>query len=461
MKEHLTKTHIPFFLSLIIFMLTLLIANQGSETTVWANDLQTPTEDSFVYLPSIFKPIPIPSSVHLIPFATGFTSDAIVDIANAGDARLFALQRNGVVRIVQSDGSIMSTPFLDIRSLVGRISANWELGALGLVFHPNYPATPYVYVSYTHEDQYRITLDRYTVNPTNPNVADPATLVRVLQIKKTGEDNPNVPVSPVHNGGDLSFGPDGYLYMGTGDGGPDPHFGSTVPHDPADHGQRTDVLLGKMLRIDVDPTRGLPPQCNLHADVDGNYSIPPDNPYAGVEGCDEIWATGLRNPWRFSFDAETDDLYIADVGEWIFEEIDFEPSGFAGGANYGWRCFEGSYDQTIDHPIYADRCEPASVYDFPVHEYHHNIGACSITGGFVYRGQRYPDLQGYYIFSDFCSGHVWLLRQMKGAWQSTEVGFKPFISTFGEGADGELYAGNYVGLLPSGTTPTLYRVEVP
>ena len=460
MKQIVQKAPIPLILSLCILPLTLLFTRLVPGAMVQANDAQTTTADTFVYLPSVITTLPVPTAVQLVPFATDFTSDAIVDIANAGDERLFALQRDGIVRIVQPDGSVLPTPFLDFRSLVAPLSDNWEVGALGLTFHPDYPASPYVYVSYTHADSYRITLDRYTVNPATPNVANPDSLLRMLQIKKTGEGDPNVATSPVHNGGDLSFGPDGYLYMGTGDGGPDPEFGSSVPHDPANHGQRTDVLLGKILRIDVDLTRGLPPQCNLNPLYDGNYSVPPDNPYVNAEGCDEIWASGLRNPWRFSFDAKTFDLYIADVGEWLFEEIDFEPAGYAGGANYGWRCFEGSYDQTIDHPIYADRCEPASAYDFPIHEYDHDSG-CSITGGFVYRGQQYPDLQGYYLYSDFCTGHIWILRQVNGEWLSTEIGFQPFISTFGESVNGELYAGNYTGVLPPGTTPTLYRVVVP
>ncbi|MEM7118326.1 MAG: PQQ-dependent sugar dehydrogenase, partial [Chloroflexota bacterium] len=164
-----------------------------------------------------------------------------------------------------------------------------------------------------------------------------------------------------------------------------------------------------------------------------------------------------RNPWRFSFDSMTGNLYISDVGEWIHEEINYEPAGFAGGANYGWRCFEGTYDQTIDHPIYAEACQGIENNTFPVHEYTHaDTLGCSVTGGFVYRGQRFPVLDGYYVFSDFCSGQIWALREIRGSWQSFEMGKLPFISTFGEDVNGELYVGTWS---PNGDPPMLYRLE--
>lgn len=460
MKITLSHKKIPLImLTVFCASIVLLFARTAPKKILLANEQpeNVSAEDGDVYLPVVMKMKPKPKSVSMELFVADLPSDTITDIANAGDARLFLLQRNGIIYIADQNGTLLPDPFLDISSQVADPGINWELGALGLVFHPNFPSTPYVYISYTSEDNYRIHLDRYTVNPANPNIADPNSRLFMLQISKTGETDPNVPVSPVHNGGDLAFGPDGYLYMGTGDGGPDPHFGSTVPHDPANHGQRTDVLLGKILRIDVNGG-GLPPTCdNADTPLDGNYRIPADNPFVGQAGCDEIWSTGLRNPWRMSFDAETGDFYIADVGEWIQEEIDFEAAGSSGGQNYGWRCFEGTYDQTIDHPDYADRCKPASAYDMPVHIYTHaQTGGCSITGGFVYRGSKYPVLDGWYIFSDFCAGQIWLTQQGADGWQTIYVGVQPYISTFGEGTDGELYAA--VSGTLTGEKAAVYRI---
>jgi len=427
-----------------------LLANERSETAVAA--------DTDVYLPLVMKPsIQIPESISLVPIVTDLDIDTITDIANAGDGRLFLLQRDGIIRIVDQNGTLLPDNFLDISNRIADINDNWELGALGLAFHPNFPSTPYVYVSYTAINKYRITLDRYTVNPATPNTADPNSRLLMLQVAKTGEDDPDVSISPVHNGGDLAFGPDGYLYIGTGDGGPDPHFGSTDPHDPANNGQRTDRLLGKILRIAVNGG-GLPPTCDHDGNnQDGNYTIPASNPLVGEDGCDEIWSTGLRNPWRMSFDAETKDFYIADVGEWLQEEINVEVAGSPGGQNYGWRCFEGTYDQTIDHPEYADRCQSASAYDMPAHIYTHALG-CSVTGGFVYRGNQYPILDGWYLFSDFCSGRLWVMRQISGEWLTVQVGTQPFISTFGEGANGELYA---AVRSMNGGSASVYRVTTP
>ncbi len=430
-----------------------LLADERSETAVDAGD--------DLFLPFIVKPKPIPESISLVPLVDELNIDTVTDISNAGDGRLFILQRNGIVRIVDQNGALLPDPFLNISNLIADINFNWELGALGLVFHPDFPNTPYVYISYTSSNKYRITLERYTVNPATPNTANPDSRLFMLQIAKTGETDPNVDTSPVHNGGDLVFGPDGYLYMGTGDGGPDPHFGSTDPHDPANNGQLTNTLLGKILRIDVNGG-GLPPTCDSPAtSLDGNYTVPADNPFVGQVGCDEIWSTGLRNPWRMSFDSKTDDFYIADVGEWIQEEINVEEAGSPGGLNYGWRCFEGTYDQTIDHPVYDAGCHPASSYTMPAHVYTHaETGGCSVTGGFVYRGSQYPILDGWYLFADFCpSGQLWLMRQESGEWNRIQVGRQPFISTFGEGADGELYAA--VSGVLTGDKASVYRIVVP
>lgn len=461
MKRISLNKKIPLIALIIVSAgMALLLARIAPNKTLLANEQSETAVDVDVYLPIIAKPIPIPQSVSLLPVVVDLNVDTVTDIANAGDGRLFLLQRNGIVRVVDQNGTLLPDNFLNISSYIADLGKNWELGALGMAFHPNFPSTPYVYISYTSVNEYRITLDRYTVNPATPNVADPNTRLFMLQIAKTGEDDSNVPVSPVHNGGDLVFGSDGYLYMGTGDGGPDPHVGSTDPHDPANNGQRTDLLLGKIIRLDVNGG-GQEPTCdNPKTDLDGNYTIPADNPFVGQAGCDEIWSTGLRNPWRMSFDAQTGDLYIADVGEWIQEEINVEVAGSSGGENYGWRCFEGTYDQTIDHPNYIAGCQPASAYDMPAHIYTHaETAGCSITGGFVYRGSQYPILDGWYMFSDFCSGQIWVIQEISGEWQRVQVGTQSGISTFGEGADGELYAA-VSGMFSSGKA-VVYRITSP
>jgi len=239
----------------------------------------------------------------------------------------------------------------------------------------------------------------------------------------------------------MAFGADGYLYIGLGDGGPDPFDPNGVPGDPFNHGQRRDVLWGKILRIDPDPARGLAADCG-----NGFYSIPPDNPFLGDNGCDEIWATGLRNPWRFSFDRLNGDLYIGDVGEWIAEEINYQPAGAGAGANYGWHCFEGIDDYTDVHPELAPDCDPQTQYTFPAHFYDHSNNDCSVVGGFVYRGERYPVLYGRYLYGDFCTGRTWTMaRDENGAWEVAPAGETGrYLSTFGQAANGELYAGTWL-----------------
>ncbi len=401
-----------------------------------------------VYLP-VVQAFKWPPTLEAVQFAQGLNADAITDIAAMGDGRLYAVLRQGIIRIIQSDGTVLPTAFLDIQQQVAK--TNWEQGMLGLVFHPNYPATPYFYVSYTSHVQNRIYISRFTVSA-NPDVADRDSQLVILTIDK------DFTHSPVHNGGDLVFGPDGYLYISVGDGGPDPQFGSTNVHDPDNNGYRTDKLLGKILRIDVDGGGATPPDLCGGA---RNYTIPPGNPFADGPGpnCDEIWAKGLRNPWRFSFDRETADMFIGDVGEWLREEIDFAPAGTSGGRDYGWRCFEGTYDQRLDHPDIASGCAPNPMtdYTFPVYEYDQSQG-CSIVGGFVYRGNAYPTLRGHYLFGDFCNGVIRVLSPAgQGRWVETEefgVGFH--ISTFAEDANGEIYIGRWS---PGGPT-AVYRLAV-
>jgi glucose/arabinose dehydrogenase len=342
--------------------------------------------------------------VTLEPVASGLQSP--VAIANAGDARLFVVEQSGRILIV--DGTqLLPTPFLDIRSLV---TAGGERGLLGLAFHPRFRENGFFFVNYTDRSSDTV-VARYRVSATDPNRADPGSAVRVLHI-----DQPFFN----HNGGQLQFGPDGYLYIGTGDGG--------GGGDPLNNGQKLDTLLGKILRIDVDS--GTP------------YAIPPSNPFASSQGAaPEIWAYGLRNPWRFSFDRASGDLWIADVGQGEREEVNFQAAGSPGGENYGWRRMEGA--NCFEPPA---NCALEDMV-LPLLEYGHTGGACSVTGGYVYRGQRSTRLIGTYVYADFCTGTIsGAVRAGDGSVTShvlVGTGFR--VSTFGEGSDGELYVADYVG----------------
>jgi glucose/arabinose dehydrogenase len=215
------------------------------------------------------------------------------------------------------------------------------------------------------------------------------------------------------------------------------------------------TLLGKILRIDVDPAGGLPADCGGST----NYSIPPDNPFIGGGACDEIWAKGLRNAWRFSFDSLTGDMYVGDVGEWLREEIDFEPAGSPGGRNYGWHCWEGTVDYTLLYPEVAPDCGPIGWYTFPIYEHDGETEGCAVTGGYVYRGTEFPPLYGHYVYADFCD-RLWVLyRESDGTWVRLAMSDpEMFLSTFGVDADGELYAGSWRW---AGPPNTVYKVVLP
>ena len=327
-----------------------------------------------------------------------------VDIANAGDERLFVVNQNGSIHIVEADGTVLSTPFLNINDRVINLGGiGDEKGLMGLVFHPNYADNGYFYVNYINNSG-DTRVSRFTVTA-DPNVADPDSEQVLFAIDQPYGN---------HNGGDLAFGPDGYLYIGMGDGG--------AGGDPQNRSQNRQTLLGKMLRVDVDS--GSP------------YSIPETNPFAEDDfTLDEIWALGIRNPWRFSFDRETGDLWMADVGQDTWEEIDFQAADSEGGENYGWRCREGfaNYNPSGCNEEYVQ----------PVHVYS-NTGAvgCSVTGGFVYRGSMFADLYGKYIYADYCSGRIWALEEDgNGNYVNEELmntsNFN--ISAFGEDVNGELY----------------------
>ncbi len=328
-----------------------------------------------------------------------------VGLGNAGDGskRVFILEQEGVVRVWR-EGELYSQPFLDIRDRVGANSS--EQGLLGLAFHPRYPENGYFYVNYT--DQNGDThISRFSVSTDNPDIADPASEQALIFVAQPYRN---------HNGGSVVFGPDGYLYLGLGDGG--------AGGDPEGNAQSTQTMLGKILRIDVDSANP--------------YQIPPDNPFSAGGGVPEIWASGLRNPWRFSFDSLTGDAYIADVGQNEWEEINFLPAGSQPGANFGWDFREGNHR-------YEGINLGNGLID-PVTEYSHSLG-CSVTGGYVYRGVNLPAWQGVYVYGDYCSGNVWgLLQNSDGTWQNSLLfQTETRISSFGLDEAGEVYLVNYLG----------------
>jgi glucose/arabinose dehydrogenase len=349
----------------------------------------------------------VPGSVSLQTLTTGLSSPTA--IATPGDSRLFINLQPG--RIVVWDGSqILPAPFLDIQSLVGTGS---ERGLLGLAFHPRYAQNGLFFIDYTDTSGNTV-IARYRVSAGDPNLADAGSGVTLLHVTQPFAN---------HNGGQLQFGADGYLYIGLGDGG--------SAGDPGCRAQSDATLLGKLLRIDVDQNTTMPPY----------YGIPAGNPFAGPgDPPDEVWAKGLRNPWRFSFDRLTHDLFIADVGQSSLEEVDFQPAGIGGGQNYGWKIMEGtSCYSTSACPAGAPACNDPSLV-LPILEYGHVDGNCAITGGYVYRGSLAPSLYGAYVYGDYCSGHLWAARRTGGEWASQPLAPSAAgLTSFGEDAAGELY----------------------
>ena len=343
-------------------------------------------------------------TIGLQSFATGFTSPVEI-IHPPNDARLFIVQKGGLIRIVNPNGTINATPFLTVTGL----SNSSEQGLLGLAFHPNYATNGLFFINYTNTAGDTV-IARYSVS-SNPDVAN-ATGTILMTI-----DQPYAN----HNGGTLRFGPDGYLYIGMGDGGSgdDPQgFAQNMTIDPSFPSR---IFLGKMLRIDVDSGT--------------LYGIPPTNPYVGQAGKEEIWAIGLRNPWKFSFNKTNGDLWIADVGQYEIEEINKITSPLPNtGLNFGWRCYEGNA------AYLTSGCAPSNTMTFPISQYTHASGRCSITGGFVYSGTTYPNLQNKYVFADYCTGEIGYLNDSNEVVWSFNA--SSTISTFGEGLDGELYVFN-------------------
>jgi glucose/arabinose dehydrogenase len=336
--------------------------------------------------------------VLLQQLASGLTQP--VALTHAGDTRLFITQQIGTI-VIYDGTAARATPFLDIRSLV---LDSGERGLLSVAFHPHYSQNGFFFVYYTNRDGDN-SIARYKVSAADPNIADATSGTILLTIPHPNFAN--------HNGGQLQFGPDGYLYIGTGDGG--------FAGDPNNNAQNIDQLLGKILRIDVD--HGSP------------YGVPASNPFflrPGPRG--EIWAYGLRNPWRFSFDRETGDLWIGDVGQDNYEEVDFQPATSIGGENYGWRKMEGFH---CYNP--SSNCVDPS-FTMPVIEYSHALGACSISGGYRYRGTQIPAMRGAYLYGDYCTGTIWSATQTGAVWTpKTLFTTSISISSFGEDVAGELY----------------------
>lgn len=344
-----------------------------------------------------------PLAIRLQEVASGLDAPIFLT-APPGDSRLFILERPGRIRVLQN-GNLLATPFLDIRPLT---TTSGERGLLSLAFHPQYASNGYFFIYYTNLAG-DIVIERRQVSAGNANVADPLSALTILTIPH--------PTFNTHYGGLLSFGPDGYLTAGTGDGG--------SAGDPPGNAQNTNVLLGKLLRLDVNASTVAQP-----------YAIPPDNPFAGTPGGRaEIWAYGLRNPWRYAFDVPAQLLYIADVGQANWEEVDVRPVGQAGN-NYGWNIMEGL------HCYNSASCNQAGLV-LPAIEYGHDTaGGCSITGGYVYRGTALPELAGQYLYSDYCSGWLKSFSYSNGTasavtdWGITNVGN---ILSFGQDAQNELY----------------------
>lgn len=364
--------------------------------------------------------------------AAGLSSALWLGSPPKDEDRLFVAEQNsGLIKIIRN-GAVMPTPFLNIKS---KIRTSSERGLLGVAFHPNYEANGYFFVNYTRAGDGATMVERYTVSATNPNVANPASAKLIL--------GPISQPSSNHNGGCLQFSPvDGLLYIATGDGG-----GSGDPQCRAQNGQE---LLGKILRIDVDSP--------------GTEYIPPSNPFVGNGAFrNQIWAYGLRNPWRFGFDRLTGDLYIGDVGQNRREEVNFQPASSAGGENYGWKIMEGLLCFSTSNCSNPPQCNAASLVK-PVYDYQTGSN-CTVIGGYVYRGCAIPDLAGTYFFADYCSARIWSFEydgQNRTNFQERTAELRPStgatgrITSFGEDGRGEIYivARNGIFKIMAGGTPS-------
>src|SRR5215469_504156 len=346
-----------------------------------------------------------PPPLTLNPVGSGLTNPVDLQFPNDGTGRLFVVQQPGSIRI-GNNGTLLATPFLDITS---KVNFSGEMGLLGLAFHPQFTQNHKFYVHYDHMvgSQIQSVIAEYQISAADPNQADPASERVLLTV--------NQPFGN-HKGGQIAFGPDGFLYIGLGDGGSE--------GDPQGNGQNLQTLLAKMLRIDVD-----------HTSSGLQYAIPADNPFANGGGLPEIWAYGLRNPWRFSFERGTGRLFVGDVGQNKYEEIDILQRG----GNFGWNVMEGMH--CFNPPT---GCNMMSLV-LPIAEYDHTEGD-AVMGGYVYKGTAIPNLPGAYIFSDFGSGTIWELTESSGTWTRTKLlSSNRNVSSFGQDVAGEIYVVDYSG----------------
>ena len=374
--------------------------------------LAAPVLSQEVTPPSVPSAPPDASAITLTPVATGYTRPLLVTNAGDGSNRLFIVEQTGKIWIVDG-GTPIETPFLDVSELISQEALNLggysERGLLGLAFSPDYENNGQFFINYTDRAGNTV-VARYMASDDDPNVADPNSATIILT-----QEQPY----PNHNGGHLAFGPDGYLYIAFGDGG--------SQGDPENRAQTLSTWLGKILRINVTDAE--------------TYTVPEDNPFVGqANAAPEVWSYGFRNPWRFSFDATTGDIYIGDVGQNQYEEVNLQPGNSAGGENYGWRAYEGSHaysGEQVANPV------------MPVAEYSHAQGV-SISGGYVYRGTSIPSLQGVYLYADWGSGFIWRLYQDEtGTWQNDVLmsGTGYNVSSFGVDEQNELYLVDYSGAI--------------
>ena len=393
-----------------LLMLMFLVACSSNQTTSNVSPTETVAEPT--PLPFVTA-IPDAENVQLVQIAESFERPLFLTHAGDGSGRLFVVEQAGRIHVVQDD-VVLPEPFLDVSQLVGtRLDLsdpeiNTENGLLGMAFHPDYQDNGYFFIYYTDQNLNSV-LARYQVSEANPNVADPGSGQEILTVLQPHHN---------HNGGMLTFGMDGYLYLGLGDGG---------SSSAEMNGQLLDTLLGGLIRLDVT------------VEEPAGYSIPPDNPFVGVAGArPEIWAYGLRNPWRFSFDRLTGDLWIGDVGAWQYEELNFQAADSSGGENYGWPYWNAIVKQSEELSF-----DETSA---PIYIYRHDRGV-AIIAGYVYRGEAVKDLYGVFLFGDFGSGQIWTIyRREDGGWQVNDyIDTEFYISSFGEDEEGELYVVDYFG----------------
>lgn len=408
------KQHLPIWivlvsaLALAVILVNVIDSRQAGDPSENLNNINNSTE-----------PAAELKDLNLVYKVGGLA--APVDIAStqlSGDRRLFIAEQRGMVKIADlATGQIVPKLVLDISS---KVIYSGEMGLLGLVFDPDLSKYPFIYVNYVRPSNggRETVIARYQLNA-DQTAADPATEKVILTVSQPYEN---------HNAGDLAFGPDGYLYIPLGDGG--------GAGDPQNRAQNPANVLGKILRVDVHQGEA--------------YSVPPDNPFVNKEGYrPEIWSLGWRNPWRLSFDRDNGDMWVADVGQNKIEEVNHEPYKSAG-RNYGWRCFEGTGELNLSG------CGDRSNYTFPVAQYSHTDAPCySVTGGFVYHGQKYPGLNGHYFYADYCTGDIYNLKSTQATYSGGLLKGTTFnISTFGEDSDGELF-------LADAKTGTIYQITAP